>query len=450
MTVFPRFPGALALAIALASSGANATQLLVPPGANLSLNGGGAAFQCGTLNVQGTMALGSAVHGIAGDVTIAAGGLLLGESAVLNVGGNWTNAGTFTAGSGTVNFADGCSVPTATLSGVTTFNNMSFTSATGRSFVVPIGASVNIAGALTVAGVGTPISILSADPSQPAFVTVLPTGTLSRNNTNLGTNAYLYPPNPARLANISTRMQVLTGENVMIGGFVVGGLQPKQVVIRARGPSLLAAGIAGPLPNPVLQVFSGPTVIAANDDWGTAANAAAIAASGFAPSNASESAVLMTLNPGAYTAIVSGFAGSTGVGIVEVFELDQIHAPLINIATRGQVLTGDNVMIAGFIVQGDSPQTVIVRARGPSLAAAGIAGPLANPFLQVFAGASLIGANDDWGAGLDAGVIQAAGLAPSNALESALRLTLTPGAYTVIVSGNGGGTGVGLVEVFAQ
>jgi len=450
MTAPVRYPRALALVLALAASGANATEMLVPPGASVVLNGGAATFQCATITVQGTVSLGSAVHGIAGDVVIAAGGVLQGNSAVFNVGGNWTNAGTFTAGTGTVNFGDGCSAAAATLSGVTTFNNLSFTSASGRSFVVPTGASVNIAGALTLSGLGSPINILSANPSLPAFVTVLPTGTLSRSNTTLGTNVFLYPPNPARLANISTRMQVLTGDNVMIGGFIVGGLQPKQVVVRARGPSLLAAGIAGPLPNPVLQLLSGASLIASNDDWGTAANAAAITASGFAPSNASESAILATLTPGAYTAIVSGLAGSTGVGIVEVFELDQIHAPLSNISTRGQVLTGDNVMIAGFIIQGDSPQTVIVRARGPSLAAFGIANPLANPVLQVFAGASLVGANDDWAGGLDAGTIQAAGFAPSNALESALRLTLAPGAYTVVVSGNAGGTGVAIVEVFAQ
>jgi len=192
-------------------------------------------------------------------------------------------------------------------------------------------------------------------------------------------------------------------------------------------------------------------VIAANDNWGDAPNAAAIGASGFAPANLFESAILVTLDPGAYTAIVSGVGGLTGVGIVEVFEVDNPQVPLANISTRSRVLTGEDVMIAGFIVQGDSPQEVIVRARGPSLAQAGVADPLANPVLQLFSGQSLIASNDDWGnAGDTAFTIAARGMAQASPLESAILITLPPGAYTAIVSGAGGGTGVGIVEVFIQ
>jgi hypothetical protein len=151
-----------------------------------------------------------------------------------------------------------------------------------------------------------------------------------------------FSSNPPRLANISTRMQVLTGDNVLIGGFIIGGPAPKTVVVRARGPSLTALGVPGALANPVLNLYSGQTVIASNDDFGTAPNAAQLQASGFAPSNALESAILVTLNPGPYTAIVSGAGGATGVGIIEVFEVDEFTTPLINIATRGQVLTADN------------------------------------------------------------------------------------------------------------
>jgi len=245
-------------------------------------------------------------------------------------------------------------------------------------------------------------------------------------------------------------MQVLTGNDVLIGGFIIGGSQAKTVVVRARGPSLTAAGVPGALANPVLQLFAGAAQIAMNDNWQEAANAAVVSSSGFAPSNPFEAAILATLTPGAYTAIVTGAGGLTGVGIVEVFEVDLPQVPLANISTRGVVLTGDDVMIGGFIIQGDAPQTVIVRARGPSLAAAGVPNVLANPLLQLFSGATPVAMNDNWGDGTDAATIQAAGFAPAHALESAIRVTLAPGAYTAIVTGVGGATGVGIIEVFAQ
>jgi len=253
-----------------------------------------------------------------------------------------------------------------------------------------------------------------------------------------------------RLGNISTRMQVLTGDNVLIGGFIIQGAAPKTVVVRARGPSLAPFGIVNFLSNPQLQLFSGATPIAVNDDWQQAANAAALSATGFAPADASEAAILTTLAPGAYTAIVSGVGRATGVGIVEVFEVDLPDVPLANISTRGSVLTGDDVMIGGFVIQGDQPQTVIVRARGPSLAGFGVADALTDPVLQLFSGAAVIASNDDWQASADAAAVQAAGFAPSDTREAVIRITLNPGAYTAIVSGKGGATGVGIIEVFAQ
>jgi hypothetical protein len=243
-------------------------------------------------------------------------------------------------------------------------------------------------------------------------------------------------------------MQVLSGDDVMIGGFVIGGSGPKTVVVRARGPSLAAQGVPGVLANPQLQLFSGQTQVASNDNWSAASNSAAIAASGFAPSDANEAAILMTLNPGAYTAVVSGVGGSTGVAIIEVFEVDAILVPLANISTRGRVQTGDNVMIGGFVIQGDGPQTVVIRARGPSLAQFGIQGLLANPQLQLFSGATQIAANDNWQNAANAAAIQASGFAPTDPLEAAILITLQPGAYTAIVSGVAGGTGIAIVEVF--
>ena len=253
-----------------------------------------------------------------------------------------------------------------------------------------------------------------------------------------------------RLANISTRMQVLTGNDVLIGGFIIGGTQPKTVVVRARGPSLIPLGVPNALANPVLQLFSGATQIDANDNWQQAANAATIQSSGFAPSDPLESAIYTTLNPGAYTAIVTGANLGTGVAIIEVFEVDRPEVPLLNIATRGKVLTGGDVMIGGFIIQGDAPQTVVVRARGPSLTAAGVPGALQDTVLQLFAGPTVIASNDDWQASPDAATIQAAGFAPSDPRESVIRITLNPGAYTAIVTGKNNTTGVGIIEVFAQ
>ena len=251
-----------------------------------------------------------------------------------------------------------------------------------------------------------------------------------------------------RLVNLSTRGQVLTGNDVLIGGFIIEGSTSKTVVVRARGPSLAALGVANALANPSLRLMSGGTTLHENDDWQTLPNAAALQASGFAPSDALESAVMATLNPGAYTAIMSG-VGGTGIGIVEIFEVDHPEIPLINISTRGQVLTDGQVMIGGFIIQGSGPQTVVVRARGPSLAPLGIAGPLNDPVLQLFSGQTLMATNDNWSAATNSAQLQASGFAPADPREAAILVTLDPGAYTAIVRGAGGTTGVGIVEVFA-
>ena len=256
----------------------------------------------------------------------------------------------------------------------------------------------------------------------------------------------------SRLANISTRGQVLTGFDVMIGGFVIGGLTPKTVVVRAIGPSLASYGVAGALSNPQLQLVrsADQATVASNDDWGSAVNASTLQSSGFAPSSPLESAIYTTLQPGAYTAIVSGVGGATGVGLVEVYEVDHPEIPLINISTRGQVHTGFDVMIGGFVILGSAPETVVLRAIGPSLANYGVAGALANPQIQLVRSSdqAIIATNDDWGNAPNASVIRASGFAPSNPLESAIYITLDPGAYTAIVSGVNNGTGVGLVEVY--
>jgi len=251
-----------------------------------------------------------------------------------------------------------------------------------------------------------------------------------------------------RLVNIATRGRVQTGDNVMIAGFIIGGSTPKKVLITARGPSLASLGVPGTLADPFLQLFSGSTPIDSNDDFGTRPNAGEIPAAN-RPASPKESAILTTLSPGAYTVIVSGVGQTSGIAIVEVFEIDAPESQAVNIATRARVETGDNVMIAGFILQGDGPKKVLITARGPSLAAQGVTGTLADPSLQLFSGATVIDSNDDFGSRANANEIPAT-QKPSNAKEAAILTTLNPGAYTVIVSGVGATSGIAIVEVFAQ
>jgi YVTN family beta-propeller protein len=258
---------------------------------------------------------------------------------------------------------------------------------------------------------------------------------------------------PPRLANISTRMQVQTGNNAMISGFVISGDGAKTVAIVVTGPSLAAFGITNPLANPTVTLVrsSDQAVVASNDDWQSASNASQLQAAGFAPSNPLESGLLVNLPPGAYTAIVQGVGGGTGTAVAAVYEVDQPARPLINISTRGNVLTGNDVMIGGFVIQGSGPQTVAIVGTGPSLAAFGISNPLANPTLTLVRSSdqTVVATNDDWGSASNASQISASGFAPSNALESAILVTLPPGAYTAILSGVGNTTGVGVVAVYA-
>ena len=258
--------------------------------------------------------------------------------------------------------------------------------------------------------------------------------------------------NPARLGNLSTRGDVLSGADVMIGGFVISGSTPKTVIVRGIGPSLANFGITNALSNPTLTLVrsSDQSTVAVNDDWGTASNAAQIQADGFAPSDARESAILITLDPGAYTAIVSGVSGATGVGLAEVYEIDHPDVPLINISTRGHVGSNTDVMIGGFVITGSASQTVVVRGIGPSLANFGIPSPLQNPRLQLvrMSDGATIATNDDWQSDASASQVQADGFAPSDPREAAIKITLPPGAYTAIVSGADGGSGTGMVEVY--
>ena len=257
---------------------------------------------------------------------------------------------------------------------------------------------------------------------------------------------------PLNLGNISTRGLVETGDQVLIGGFAISGTDNKKVVLRAIGPSLSNPpfNLTGVLADPIIEVHDVKGVIGTNNNWKDTQQAE-IAATGLAPTNDLESAILLTLAPGAYTAIVRGNNGGTGIGLVEAYDIDPAaNSTLTNISTRGFVETGDNVMIGGFAIAGaDGSAMVVVRAIGPSLLTRfAIQGALADPTLTLFDGNAMqIGFNDNWKDTQQAD-IQATGFAPTNDLESAILMTLPYGNYTAIVRGNNNATGVGLVEVF--
>jgi hypothetical protein len=257
---------------------------------------------------------------------------------------------------------------------------------------------------------------------------------------------------PVSLGNISTRGMVGIGDEVMIGGFIITGSANKTVLIRAIGPSLSNPpfNLAGTLQDPNLSLFSGSTMTDFNDNWADASNAQSIDPN-LRPNSGLESAILISLPPGAYTAIVRGANGGTGIGLVEVFDLDAtVPSKLGNISTRGLVETGDSVMIGGFVVRGPDNEQVVVRAIGPSLASPpfNLTNVLQNPSLGLFNDQGVrIQFNDDWQSD-QANDIIATGLQPSNAAESAIVRTLTPGNYTAIVTGVNGTTGIALVEVY--
>ena len=250
------------------------------------------------------------------------------------------------------------------------------------------------------------------------------------------------------LLNISTRLKVQTGNNVLIGGFIITGFQAKKVIVRGIGPSLGDAGVSGALSDTVLELHQPNGAVITNDNWRDTQQAEIIAST-VPPSNDLESAIVATLEPGNYTAIVSGKNSETGIALVEAYDLDNTaDSQSANISTRGFVETGNNVMIGGFIVGGDTG-AVALRAIGPSLTSVGITDALADPFLELHdSDGQLVASNDNWRDSADKQVFIDNGIAPTNDNESIILGMLAPGGYTAVVSGVSGGTGVGLVEAY--
>jgi len=291
-------------------------------------------------------------------------------------------------------------------------------------------------------------------------------GVNGSNRANTG-GRYCAPALPAQLGNISTRAFVQTGDDAMIGGFIVQGTEPKRVIIRAIGPSLTQYGVPNALANPTLELYDGAgTLIASNNNWVTtiiggiitANQVPDIRASGYAPKDPFESAIIADLPPGNYTAIVRGVNNTTGVALVEVDDLSRDASSILaNISSRSFVQTGDDVMIGGFIVAGTEPRRVIVRAIGPELTQHGISDPLNNPTLELHdSNGALIASNDDWHNTIIGGIITTdqwidianSGHAPTDGRESAIIANLPAGNYTAIVRGLSNMMGVALVEVY--
>lgn len=269
-----------------------------------------------------------------------------------------------------------------------------------------------------------------------------------------GRGIFVLPLPATQALNISTRVRVETGDNVMIGGFIIAGSAPKSVAVRGVGPSLGNLGLSDVLADPTLELRdSGGALLAQNDNWqDDPTQSAQLAALGLALQDPGESGLVATLNPGAsYTAILAGKNGGTGVGLVEIYDTNQAaDSQLANISTRGFVQTGSNVMIGGFILGGGGNTSVVLRGIGPSLGQFGLSPVLADPTLELHDGnGALLISNDDWQSDpASAAQLSAHGLAPQDPKESGIFASLPPGAFTAILAGKNGGTGIGLVEIY--
>ena len=313
----------------------------------------------------------------------------------------------------------------------------------------------------TVVGGASPTPAASSTPGVTPIPTATPTPGITPSPSPLPSITPIATPTPgvtpppaSQALNLSTRMRVQTGDSVGIGGFIITGTAPKHLLLRAIGPSLTQLGVPNVLADPVLELHGpGGFVTLISDNWrDDPAQEAAIIATGIPPTNNLEAAIDATLNPGAYTAIVRGRNNTSGVGLFEVYDLSQaVLAKLANLSTRAFVSTGSDIVIAGFVLGGDTgPDQVIIRGIGPSLTALGVSNALPDPALELRdANGALLLANNNWQDNpMHAAALTSAGLAPANQLESGIPATLSPGLYTALLTGMNSGTGVGVVEVY--
>jgi hypothetical protein len=320
-------------------------------------------------------------------------------------------------------------------------------------------------GTTPVSGATSPVLLISDAAAAVGSYTCVATNAMGSATSNAATIAIRNTTDIGRLVNISCRSTVGTGANILIAGFVVGGAGTsgsESLLIRGSGPALAPFGVSGTLPDPQLQIYSGSTILGSNDGWAGSAQISNAAASvgAFAWSNPSshDTALLETLSGGAYTAQIAGQSGDTGVALAEVYDATPagtytLATPrIVNIAARVQVGTGGDILIAGFAIGGSTSRTVLIRASGPALVPFGVPGTLPDPQLQLYSGSTVIESNNGWGGSAQISATAAAvgafawGSPTSN--DSAIVVTLPPGAYTAQVSGASGDTGVALVEVY--
>ena len=352
----------------------------------------------------------------------------------------------------------------------TTYNHFSLLRTIEQLYGLPYLGSAATASTITellpATGTPTPTATATVTPSATATSTATPTATVALSPTPSATatvtatataiptpTPIVTPTPPVHAVNLSTRMRVQIGDDVAIGGFIITGTVTKHLLVRAIGPSLTQVGVPDALADPVLELHgpAGFTTVS-DDNWkDDPSQVAAIVATGLAPNNLFESAIDATLDPGAYTAIVRGENESSGIALVELYDLTTTPlATVANLSTRAFVSTSNDIVISGFILSGQGNDRIVVRGIGPSLTATGIANPLQNPTLELRDdnGAVLI-ADDNWQDDVgQATELIAAGLAPTNELESGIATILPPGAYTALLAGSENGTGIGLIEVY--
>ncbi len=329
-----------------------------------------------------------------------------------------------------------------------TFSHTFSSAGTFPYFCIAHGSCCNMTGSVIVTA-ATPTPTPSISPTA----TISPSPTATATATPSATPSSTPTPTPVEtnLGNISTRVRVETGDNVLIGGFIVTGNEPKKVIVRAIGPSLTAQHVVGALSDPVLELHTTDdqgrdVLLETNDNWVDSQNAQQIIDSTVPPANNLESAILRTLDPGSYTAILRGVNGATGITLLEVYDLDPAaNSLLANISTRGFVQTGDNVMILGVIIVGTNPQKVLLRGIGPSLP---VTGALSDPVLELHdKNGEVIATNDDWRSDQEKEIIETT-IPPANDAESAILATLNPDAYTAVLRGKVNRTGVALIEAY--
>jgi hypothetical protein len=318
-------------------------------------------------------------------------------------------------------------------------------------------------GAAIASGTSGTLVVSDATSANAGSYTCTATNASGSVTSSPATLAVVSTRNPGRLVNLSTRAMVGTGGNILIAGFAVGGGAGNEPLLaRASGPALAAFNVTGTLPDPQLQLYDGTTVLATNNGWAgsatIASDAAAVGAFAWTSPTSHDSAIVTSLGTGAYTAQVSGQSKDSGIALAEIYDATPTgtYTPasprLVNLSARVTVGTGGNILIAGFVIGGNTSETVLIRASGPALAAFGVTGELPDPALKLYSGTTVLAANNAWGgnpqiAAAAAGV-GAFAWSSTTSNDSAILISLPPGAYTAEVAGASGDTGISLVEVY--